>query len=160
MILVSIPQERKAVLIGKDGQAKVQIEKKTGTRIRISEEVEIKGDWETETKAAEVIKAIGRGFAPTKALRLLQGENILDVISLKGSPNTIKRLMSRVIGTGGKAKKNIEKLCQVSISIYGKTVSIIGNQKQVQLARTAIEMLISGRMHSYVWRHLEKEVTG
>ncbi len=157
MIFVSIPNERKAILIGKDGTTKIKLEKKTGTKITVADEVAIEGDWETEVRAAEVVKAIGRGFSPSKALSLTRKDIFLDVISLKGSPNTIKRLMARVIGTSGKAKANIERFCGVSISVYGKTVSIIGTESRTRTARTAVEMILAGRMHNYVWRYLEGE---
>ena len=160
MISVSIPNERKAILIGKIGSTKEKIEKRTGTKITVADEIEIEGDWEKEPIAGEVVKAIGRGFSPSKALILTQKDIFLDVISLKGSPNTIKRLMSRVIGTSGKAESNMERYCSVSISVYGKTVSIIGSQDKNRLARTAVEMILAGRMHNHAWRYLEGEING
>ena len=157
MISISIPEERKPILIGKNGETKSQIEKRTHTKINVGEETEIYGDGVTELKAADIVKAIGRGFSPHYALRLLEEDVLLDVITIKGTPNTIKRLMARVIGSKGKAKKNIETLAGVSLSIYGKTISIIGNYKNAGVARVAIEMLLSGRTHNYVWRRLEKK---
>lgn len=155
MLSLKIPEERVAILIGKSGATKALIEKKTKTRIHAGEEIEIDGDWETETKAGDIVKAIGRGFSPGKALRLVSPEVQLDVISLKGSPNTIKRLLARVIGTQGKSRKSIERLTGAYIAVYGKTISIIGNQKQAMNARSAVEMILSGRTHSHVWRQLE-----
>lgn len=156
MLSLKIPEERVAVLIGESGATKALIEKKTKTKIHAGEEIVIDGDWETETKAGDIVKAIGRGFSPGKALRLVSPEVQFDVISLKGSPNTIKRLLARVIGTQGKSRKNIERLTGAYIAVYGKTISIIGNQKQAMNARSAVEMLLSGRTHSHVWKQLEK----
>lgn len=156
MLSIKIPDERVAILIGKNGETKASIEKKTATKITAGQEVEIEGDWETEAKAADIVKAIGRGFSPHQALKLLNKETIFDVITIKGSPNTIKRVLARIIGTQGKARKNIEKLTGASVAVYGKTISIIGDEKQAHAARSAVEMLLDGRMHSHVWKQLEK----
>jgi len=155
MVLVNIPEQRKAVLIGKEGKTKKKIEHLTGARIFVGAEIQIDGDPENQLKTSEIIKAIGRGFSPEIALKLMDEDFQLDVINIKGSPNTIKRLLSRVIGTNGKAKKNIENLTGASIAVYGKTVSIIGDYKHMENARVAIEMLLAGRKHTTVWRYME-----
>lgn len=155
MVLLNIPEERKAILIGKEGKVKEKIESLTSTKISIGEEVGIEGDAENLLKTSEMVKAIGRGFSPDIALRLADEDFRLDVMNIKGSPNTIKRLLSRVIGTKGKAKQNIENFTGASIAVYGKTVSIIGRYKEAEDARTAIEMLLAGRKHTTVWRYLE-----
>ena len=159
MLSLKIPEERVAILIGRSGATKALIEKRTETKIYAGGEIEIDGDWETEAKAGDIVKAIGRGFSPGKALRLIVPEVQLDVISLKGSPNTIKRLLARVIGTQGKSRKNIERLTGAHIAVYGKTISIIGDQNQAMNARSAVEMLLSGRTHSHVWKRLEERQT-
>jgi ribosomal RNA assembly protein len=43
------------------------------------------------------------------------------------------------------------------MSVYGKTVSVIGTPEQNQIARTAIEMLIEGANHGSVYSYLEKK---
>jgi ribosomal RNA assembly protein len=45
----------------------------------------------------------------------------------------------------------------VKISIYGKTVSFIGYPEQIQIMRTAVEMLIEGSNHGPVYSFLEKK---
>lgn len=156
MIAANIPQERIPVLIGKNGKTKEFIEKKTSTKIFIGQEVEVTGDTENELKCSEIIKAVGRGFHPNAALSLLREDFVLDIINVKGTQNTIKRLLARIIGSQGKARKNIEKLTGASIAVYGKTVSMIGNYKEVSEARKAVEMLILGRKHAHVWSYFEK----
>ncbi len=152
MLLVNIPEERKPILIGKDGATKASIEKKTKTKIKISVEIQIEG--ENELVAGEIVKAIGRGFSPHRALRLLGSDCLLDVIQIKGTQKKIKRLMSRVIGTHGKTRSNIEESTRASVSVYGRTISIIGNYKQVDNAKEAIEMLLQGSKHTTVYRYL------
>jgi ribosomal RNA assembly protein len=42
------------------------------------------------------------------------------------------------------------------ISVYGKTVSVIGDGDQVLSVRTSIDMLIEGAPHGAVYGYLEK----
>ena len=67
------------------------------------------------------------------------------------------RLRSRIIGTGGKARKNVEELTNTNVVIYGKTIGIIGDYEAVRLARRAFESLLSGSRHSTVYSWLEKQ---
>lgn len=151
-----IPDNRKPVLIGKNGETKKHVEKKTRTEIAVGDEISISGELPDVLKSVDIVKAIGRGFSPRIALGMLSEDCTLDIISIKGTENTIKRLMARVIGKSGKARKNIENLTGAHISVYGKTISIIGKSDEVGPARRLIEMLLSGRMHSYVYRRLER----
>ncbi len=153
MFNLNIPEDRRPILIGKNGETKKLIEKKTKTKISIDDEITIEGD--NQLVAGEIIKAIGRGFSPQRALRLLDSDSIFDVIQIKGTPKKIKRFMSRVIGSQGRARRNIENMTGAFISVYGKTISIIGNYKEVEHARKGVEMLLKGHKHPYVYRHLE-----
>ena len=69
----------------------------------------------------------------------------------------MERLKGRVIGKGGKSREEIERLTETHISIYGKTISIIGETMQVSLARDALAMLLNGSMHKTVYQFLEKK---
>ena len=107
----------------------------------------------------EIITAIGRGFSPEKAMRLLKGENTLHVINLREfggkTPEQSERIKGRIIGDGGKARVNMENLSNADITVYGKTVSVIGESTQLKLAIDAIESLLSGSMHGYVYKKIE-----
>jgi len=135
--LVRIPEDRIGVLIGKSGKIKSKIEKTCSVKLEIdSENGEVKVfsdivDEKFQTfKALEIIAAIGRGFSPEKAVRLLKGENTLHVINLREfgakSSEQMERLKGRIIGNGGKARVNMENLSNADITVYGKTVSVIG----------------------------------
>jgi ribosomal RNA assembly protein len=50
----------------------------------------------------------------------------------------------------------IEELTNTYISVYGHYVSIIGKPEDVKLASNAVMMLITGSMHSTVYKMLEK----
>jgi len=155
--IIRIPEQRKPVLIGKEGSVKKELELKTKTKITISEDIRIEGDSIDIIKAKEIIKAIGRGFSPERAFFLLNDDYQLYIISLgKETKNTIKRVLARVIGKRGSARKKIEERTGVWVSVYGKTVSILGKAEDLNNARKAIENLLSGRSHSYVYTRLKK----
>ena len=62
-----------------------------------------------------------------------------------------------MIGSNGKARKNIERLTNSDIAIYGKTVSIIGNYDNVEKAFVGINKIIDGAPHKNTYRLLEKK---
>ncbi|MFH1721418.1 MAG: KH domain-containing protein [Candidatus Altiarchaeota archaeon] len=161
MQYVRIPQERIAVLIGSKGEIKKEIELRTQTKLSIEEtEVSVEGESVDEWISKDIIKAIGRGFNPEKAFRLLGDENILEVIDLRDyggvSEKNMARLKGRVIGEKGRSWKVIEDLTGAFLAVYGKTISIIGSYGEVDIAKRAVDMLLSGSNHSNVYRFLER----
>lgn len=151
---ILIPKNRVPVLVGQAGKTKKDIENKTNTKIFIGEEITIEGDALDVMATENIIKAISRGFAPEKALELLDEEKILHIVQLPKNEKEVIRIKSRLIGTMGKARRNIERLTNTHISVYGKTVSIIGSYEDAEIAKAAIEKLILGSMHSNVYRFL------
>ncbi len=165
--LLRIPSERIGVLIGKSGEVKSRIEKTCSVKITIDSETGetlISGKGRVEDiqpfKAMEIVTAIGRGFSPDNAMKLLKGENTLHVLDLREfagkSPTQVERIKGRIIGESGKARKNMENLSGTNISVYGKTVAIIGETSKLKLAVDAISSLSSGSMHGSVYNKLEK----
>ena len=161
---LKIPKERIAVLIGKDGKTKKQIEIETKTVIEVDSkegEVFIQGKDALDLFGArEVVKSIARGFNPEIALLLLKGDYCLDMISIADfsrNKNDLIRIKGRLIGREGKSRKTIEELTETHISIYGKTISIIGLPENVANARKALENLIKGASHANVYKGLEKK---
>jgi ribosomal RNA assembly protein len=167
---ISVPRERVGVIIGPDGVTKKNIEKK------LSVELQIDGDSGDITitmsekatdpsmlfKAKDVVTALGRGFSPEHAFRLVRDEDaLLDVIDLRTafgkSEADIKRVKGRIIGMNGKTRRLIEELTDTHVAVFGHTVSIIGTIEQVQVAREAVEMLVKGSMHSTVYRVLHRK---
>ena len=161
--ILKIPKERIAVLIGTKGKTKKEIEEKTHTHLDVSKEgeVTIKGENSFDTwLTKDIVKAIGRGFSPEKALTLLEEGMQFEIINLRDwakTENSMRRLKGRVIGEKGRAKETIERLTETYISVYGKTICVIGETKRVMAAKRAIEMLLSGSKHSTVFSMLEKE---
>jgi len=163
---VKIPQDRIGVLIGPQGVVKEQIERRSQSSISVDStegEVLIEGreggDPVKTLRVIEVVTAIGRGFSPDHAAKLLDDESLLlDVISLSHlSPKMLNRVKGRVIGREGKSRQAIEELTGVHISVYGKTISLIGDTVRLRTAHEAIEMLIRGAPHSSVYSFLERK---
>ena len=162
---IRIPKERIPILIGKKGEIKNKIAKLTKTKIKVDSkegDVIIMGEDGLEVyNAKQVIQAIARGFNPDKALNLLYEESIFEVINIseyaRNLKNDLKRIKARLIGRKGKAKKTIEILANVEISIYGKTVGIIGKVENVDVARHAINNLLLGSGHGKVYSYLERQ---
>lgn len=162
---LKIPKERVAVVIGKAGKTKLEIEKATKTELDIDSkegDVFIKGqDGLGIYTAKEVITAIGRGFNPEIALLLLKVDysfELLNLVDVAGkSKNNLQRLKGRIIGREGKTRTHIEDLTESYLSVFGKTVAIIGQTENVLMAHKAISMLIEGSTHSSVYKWLEKK---
>ena len=163
---IMIPLDRVGVLIGKSGKIKAKIEKICSVSLLIdgkTGEIIISGTGDVESmmpfKAEEMVMAIGRGFSAEKAMRLLEGENSLHIIDLREfagkSSSQIERIRGRIIGEGGRVRKNVEELSGASISVYGRTVAIIGEGRQLRSAVHAISSLSSGSTHGKVYNDLQ-----
>jgi ribosomal RNA assembly protein len=166
---VKIPKDRVGVLIGKEGRTKSQFEKKSKVKLKIDSEggVAINSpdeDGLAEWKAVDAITAIGRGFNPRYAMNLLKEDYVLSVINLydifKQNDSDVKRIKSRIIGEGGKAWNTLELLTNTKLTVYGRTVAIIGVEEDVELAEKAIQMIINGSAHPTVYRFLERQRAG
>lgn len=162
---VRIPKERLAVVIGKEGQTKKQIEAVGEVKLNIDSEtgdifVAQNGDALKAVVTSSVIQAIGRGFSPLNASLLYEENYQLVVISLrdfaKPGSHRIEQIRARVIGTGGKTRKLVEELTSTHLSIYGDTVSILGDYVSVGYAKEALNMLINGSKQRTVYTYLEK----
>lgn len=162
---LKIPGDRVAVLIGRKGEVKRDIEGATNSKIKVDSkegDVSVSGDDPVGLLSArEVIKAIGRGFNPEIALQLLKQDYCFESLNITDysgkSKKKMLRLKGRVIGEEGKTRRIVEELTMTNISIYGKTVGIIGRPTNVNLARKAVESLLSGAKHAAVYRALEKK---
>jgi len=167
-VYVKIPPDRLGAVIGVEGEVKKEIMRRTGTAITVDTEnsmviiePEVEGVPPVNLmKAAEVVKAIAYGFPPEKAFRLLDEDQILVVVDLKqivgDKENHLKRIKGRIIGEGGRARRTIEEMTGTYIHVGEHHVAIIGDYERAMAAKQAIEMLAEGRMHSTVYRHLER----
>ena len=162
---LKVPKDRVAVLIGKKGEVKQRIEEETKTKLDIDSkegDIFVSGREALGLYAArEIIKAIGRGFNPEIAELLLKPDYVLEIIDVRDyagrSKDSALRLKGRVIGTEGKSRKLIEELSESYISVYGKTICIIGTAEYALIAKQAVESLLKGSTHENVYKFLEKK---
>ncbi len=161
---LKVPKERIAILIGKEGSTKDLLEEETNTQIRIDSadgDVFVSGDDALSLYSArEVVKAIARGFNPEIALLILRGDYLFELINLVDfikSKSSMMRLKGRVIGQAGKSRRLIEELTDCHVSVYGKTIGIIGQADKIAIAKQAVDSLLDGSPHSTVYKWLEKK---
>jgi ribosomal RNA assembly protein len=167
---VRIPKERVGVLVGPNGKTKQYIEDRLNVTLQINSEAgdvtilipENAEDPSVLFRARDVVTAIGRGFAPEHAFRLIRDEDtVFDVVDLRAifgrSESDIKRVKGRIIGMEGKTRKLIEDLSGADVVVYGHTIGIIGTFEQANIGRTAVQMLIDGCQHHSVYKYLAKK---
>ena len=163
-VSTTIPLERLGVLIGKEGSTKSKVENAFKARLLIQSESgvvdivprEDSDDPTSILRARDVVVAIARGFSPERALGLVDDDIVLDIIDLRETfgrnDRDIARLNGRVIGREGKIRRLIEEMTGAKVSVYGHTISIVGEYEK----REAIEMLLKGKQHSSVYKLLRK----
>jgi ribosomal RNA assembly protein len=167
--VVRIPVERVGAVIGREGGTKKFLEDEMGVTISVDSReglVTVKSDSALKAdpfSATRVIEAIGRGFSPQRARRLLDQGTALEVIDLRDfagrSANSLDRIRGRVIGLKGKSRRVIEELTSCHLSVYGRTVAIIGEASEVQLASEAVRSLATGSQHKTVYNSLQRART-
>ena len=170
-MFVKIPKERVGILIGPEGKVKTYIEDKLEVKLEIDTEGSVTlvlsekaKDPSLLLKAKDVVTAIGRGFPPETAFRLIRNEDdIFDMIDLRvifgRSESDIKRIKGRIIGSEGKTRKLIEELTEADVVVYGHTVGIIGSFEESDAARNAVQMIVDGCEHHTMYNYLQKKRT-
>lgn len=166
MQYVRVPVDRIGALLGHSGEVKRGVEEETGVSFTVDSSdgnVEVDGsrapDPVMELKVAAFVNAVGRGFSPDRARRLLTDDAFLEMMHISdyvgGRKNRLQRMRGRLIGKEGKSRKTIEDLTETCISVQGDTVSIIGDPVEIGLARSGVDMLLRGSEHSAVFHFLE-----
>lgn len=168
VLFARIPEDRVGVVIGPGGRTKRSIEERTRTTLAIDPgegAVEVtsrdEGDPDGAMRARDIVLAIGRGFSPVRAERLLKEGTYLGIIDIKRVTGRrekagLWRIRSRLIGERGKARARIEELSGASVSVYGSTVALIGDERQLESATRAVELLLRGSEHAAVFHFLAR----
>ena len=169
MKYLKIPVDRVGVLIGHNGETKKDLENRFKIKLDIdskSGEITI-DEHEIEDplvviKIENIVKAIGKGFSPQNAIKLMDDNadfftfDIHDYVGKKDAH--LRRLKSRVIGREGKTKHVLEELTDSKISVYGHTVSIISDIMRMNILKKSIDMLLTGSKHATVYRFVEAQM--
>jgi len=163
---VTIPQDRIGALIGAGGETLREIEERAEVRLNVDSEtgaveIETVGDPVTGLKGPDIVRAIGRGFHPDDALTLLDNEmrmfELVDLDAATRNQNDLQRQKGRLIGEDGRTRELMEELSGASVVVYGKTVGIIGDPEEVEVVRSAVEMILDGAPHGAVYSFLERK---
>ena len=163
-----VPLDRVGVIIGKKGETlhllvergktQIDVESETGEVILMDDE---SPDPYLAFRMRDVLKAIGRGFSPDHALKLLEDDMYYEEFDIRDfSGKSRKRIMqvrSRMIGSDGKTRRLIEELTDCLISIKGNTVAVIGDIEGLKVASKAITMILNGSEHSSVYSYMERK---
>lgn len=162
--VIRIPKDRIAVLIGKNGAVRHVLSERTGVSVRVDSKtgevtIEAKDENAIHFFAVQnIVKAIARGFSPEHANALLDDDYYLDVIDITDftgkSEKELNTKKGRIIGLHGDTRKRLEESTNCFISVYGKTVSMIGKPSDMELCRKAIELILNGSSHNTVYRYL------
>jgi ribosomal RNA assembly protein len=156
---VFIPAERIGLLKSdKKAQKLIESACRCKLSIREGEGIIIEGKPYDEFIAKNVIYAFGRGFDMEIARRLLNDDIYFSSIDLRhalGSEKRVARIKARVIGENGRTKRYIESVSSAKMSVYGDTVSFIGDMYEIREAETAVNTLIEGGTHKLAYLRME-----
>jgi ribosomal RNA assembly protein len=162
-----IPDDRIGVVIGPGGSIRREIARRTQAEVEVdADDGEIRvaspdTDPGAALRARDIVLAIGRGFSPERAWRLLKDGTGLLVLDIKVATGhrekaALRRIRARVIGTRGRARARLEELSGCSVSVYGSTVALIGDDDQLERGERAIRLLLRGSEHSTVFHLLAR----
>jgi ribosomal RNA assembly protein len=162
--IIKVNKARLAILIGNNGETKKELEKKCKVSLDIDSnlgEIIISSDnYFNIYKSKKIINAISRGFSPKNALILLNDDYTIEILHLKDYTNKDEKrqqqLKGRVIGREGKFKSFVEKRFGCYLAIYGKTVSIISKNKDINNIVEVIETILNGAKHTSALKLIKK----
>ncbi len=163
-----IPLDRVGAIIGKNGETLKLLQERGKTEIEVDSETgeislldDSSPDPYLSFRMRDVLKAVGRGFSPGNAMKLLDDEMYYEEFDIRDySGKSRKRVMqvrSRMIGSDGRTRRLIEELTDCIISIKGHTVALIGDIEGIKVASKAIIMILNGSEHSSVYSYMERK---
>ena len=167
--LLRIPLDRVGVLIGKKGETKARIEEACAVTLSVdgqSGEVTVRstsveeGTRSGRQTSSRPSRGGSRRRGRSSCSTQISALEILDLRDYAGkSENNLERIKGRIIGLHGKSRRVIEELTKCDVSVYGKTVAIIGEPTELRLAKDAIEKLAAGSQHKSVYNMLQRART-
>jgi ribosomal RNA assembly protein len=122
-------------------------------------QISVSGSELNEFLVDKIVRAVDFGFHIDDALLLTNEDFVLEFIEVKEHTRrkNLKEVRSRLIGTGGKARKTIENLTGSVIVIHNNTVGVIVDSVHLDATIQGIESLIQGAKHGNVFAYLEKQ---
>lgn len=159
--VIKISPLRVGALIGKGGSFKREIEAKLDAKLVIDGKdgtvMCFLNDYDAYQKLTDIIKAISRGFSSDIASVLLRKDYTFHTINLGKNKKYNLRQKARIIGKDGTIKEKLEKISCTRISVYGKTISIVGRARDVYICNDAINSILDGAKLNIVLSILSKK---
>lgn len=163
--MIKIPEARIGLVIGEGGKVKKELQKSFGAKLTINKDgtIEISSEEGLNVyKLKKAVEGISRGLSLDIVLSLCDDSYTLEVINLTDvigkNKNAINRYKSRLIGTGGKIKKIIEKKTDTDIALHGHKIAILGKYEDVENAKSAIELILQGNDFKTVFTVLDNKL--
>ncbi|HLD76483.1 MAG TPA: KH domain-containing protein [Candidatus Norongarragalinales archaeon] len=164
MRLVTLSRKTINALKKDNGALKKAVSQRCAVKLELEDDdviVEGQGGGGEEWVAEQVLKAIGFGFEPKIAYKLLEDQYFLDEVDLeaafRGNEKKMLQYKARVIGQGGMAKKKLQELSGAFLAVSDRQVAIIGEYEEIRSAKEAILRLLEGAEHNGVYAFLEKQ---
>lgn len=119
----------------------------------------VEGNAVAEYLTIKIIEAMNLGFTAKEALLLKDEHFLFEIISIKDHTKRrdLERIRGRLIGTKGKTKNQLQELSNCFVSIHDSKIGIIGEIKDMEIARQAVISLIKGSKESQIFGFLERE---
>jgi len=118
----------------------------------------VDGNAKDEYLAIEVLEAVNLGFSVDRALELKREGVILQSVYIKDltKRNDLDRVRGRIIGTGGRTLKTLQKLTNCDLAMNDNEIGIIGDTKEIEDAIQAVTSLVQGSKQGNVYSRLER----
>ena len=113
---ILVPEERAKVI---NAKVIARVWDTKGVKVSVEgNSIQFEGEGLELLAAKNFIKAIGRGFSPIRAQRLLEDEEAqLEIVELNFGESRLRTVRSRLIGGGGKTRALLEESTGVVVSI-------------------------------------------
>lgn len=166
MNYLKVPLARVGAVIGPKGKTKRKLEQLSECKFVIESAegiIEIvEQNMKDPLKGLQLIsavRAIGRGFNPEKAYKLLEMDYYLEVVDIRDYVGRSKKrlgiIRGRLIGREGKTRRIIEEMTGCDLAIQGHTVSVISDLEGLEASKVAVSMVLAGSEHGSVYKYLE-----
>jgi len=121
--------------------------------------IAINGNEFDEFLTEKIISAVDFGFDVEDAFLLKNETFVFETVEIKKHTRrkNLKEVRARLIGTEGKAKRNIEGLTGAILFVRDSRVGIIVDAAHLDAAVQGIISIIQGSKHSNVFSYLEKQ---
>jgi len=154
-------EELKDKTISRIKEKKKILERELNVQININKNrIMLEGEELDKFVAKKVLRALDRNFKIKQALILKEDDCILEDVNIKNMTKRkdISTIRARVIGRNARTIKLLNDISGCYIILHDSTVSVLGQNENVERTVLTIKKLVQGSDHSKVYTYLEKEM--